>query len=61
VAGSGDEAAQQVIADVLADATPGDQAGAQTQGQIDNPHGHTDSWSGTKQADGSIKFNKEHT
>jgi hypothetical protein len=60
----GNEAAQEAISEALEGSEPGTYAGAQTQGQIDNPHGdppHTDSWSGQKQEDGSVLFNKEHT
>lgn len=59
---SGSEAAQQAASDAVADAAPGTQASAQTQGEIDNPHGgHTDSWVATKQDDGSVSVDKSHT
>lgn len=58
----GDEAVQETLAEQLSDAEPGEMAGGQTQGQIEHPHdGHTDSWSATKNEDGSTSFNKEHT
>lgn len=61
---SGDQAAQSAISDALEGSESGTYAGAQTEGQVENPHGsdsHTDSWSGQKQDDGSVLFNKEHT
>jgi hypothetical protein len=60
----GDEAAQAAAAEALEDAALGTLAGAQTEGQIEHPHGsdnHTDSWSAEKQEDGSVKIEKEHT
>lgn len=60
----GDEAVQDALTDALEGSEPGTQASGQTEGQIENPHGsdnHTDSWSGTKEEDGSVTFNKEHT
>jgi len=58
----GNEAAQQVAAEVAADQEPRTLVGAQTEGEIENPHdGHVDSWSAEKKDDGSVEVNKEHT
>lgn len=57
-----DEATQEVLEDALEDADPGEQASAQTEGQIENEHdGHVDGFSGTKEDDGSVTVEKEHT
>ncbi len=58
-----DEAKEEVLEEALEDAEPGDQATAQTEGEIDNPHGddsHTDFTIGTKEDDGSVSFEKGH-
>lgn len=58
----GDAAARQAAADAVRDAPAGTRAGAQTEGEINDPHsGHNDSWSATKNADGSVTTSKEHT
>ncbi len=61
-----DEATRDVVSDALADQPAGSQASGQTQGQADHPHdsasgqGHVDGWEGTKEADGSVSFEKGH-
>jgi hypothetical protein len=58
-----DEAKEDALEESLAEADPGDQATAQTEGEIDHPHGednHTDFTIGTKEDDGSVSFEKGH-
>jgi hypothetical protein len=58
-----EDAKEEVLADALEDAEAGDQATAQTQGEIDHPHGdddHTSGTIGTKEEDGSVSFDTGH-
>jgi hypothetical protein len=69
MSGSGDQAVKETLSEALEGAEPGEQASGQTAGQADHPHSssslggaeHVDGWIGTKQEDGSVTFEKEHT
>jgi hypothetical protein len=55
--------ARAELEEILATASPGEQATVQSEGQIDHPHGedtHTDAWLGTKEQDGSVSVEKIH-
>lgn len=64
------DAIRGTLESALENASPGDQAIAQSAGQIDTPHyhagqtsgeKHTDAYVGTKQSDGSVKVEKIHS
>lgn len=62
------EAERTVISEVLSDAPAGTQATAQSSSQPSHHHSgqksgptHNDATAGTKQADGSIKYEKIHS
>jgi hypothetical protein len=58
-----EDAKEEVLEDALEDAEPGEQATAQTQGEIEHPHGddaHTTGTIGTKEQDGSVSFETGH-
>lgn len=58
---TGDEAAQAAAVEAVEAGSS--EASAQTEGQIENPHGpdnHVDSWEASRQDDGSIEVEKGH-
>ncbi len=63
-----DETERQVIAEVLSNAPAGEQATAQNSSQPSHHHSgqtsgptHNDATTGTKQSDGSVKYDKIHS
>jgi hypothetical protein len=55
---------EEVLEEALEDQPAGSQATAQTEGQVDHPHGensHVDGTIGTKEEDGSVSIEKGHS
>lgn len=62
------DAKENLLSGVLSGAKPGDDASAQTEGEINNvhtssahPYPHVDSTEATKQEDNSVTFDKGHS